>query len=88
MATIGRSAAVAWIGTLKVSGLLAWLAWLFVHLLFLIGFRNKLAVLLQWGYSYVAYKRGARIITGLPRGGGVGGATTTNGRSAAEPQPK
>src|SRR6266404_4191849 len=88
MATIGRSAAVAWIGTLKFSGLLAWLAWLFVHLLFLIGFRNKLAVLLQWGYSYVAYKRGARIITGLPRGGGVGGATTTNGRSAAEPQPK
>ncbi len=88
MATIGRSAAVAWIGTLKFSGPLAWLAWLFVHLLFLIGFRNKLAVLLQWGYSYVAYKRGARIITGLPRGGGVGGATTTNGRSAAEPQPK
>src|SRR6266404_1340858 len=88
MATIGRSAAVAWIGKLKISGLPAWVAWLLVHLIFLIGFRNKLAVLLQWGYSYVAYKRGARIITGLPRGGGVGGATTTNGRSAAEPQPK
>jgi len=64
MATIGRSAAVAWIGRFKFSGLLAWLAWLFVHLIFLIGFRNKLAVLLQWAYSYVAYKRGARIITG------------------------
>jgi NADH dehydrogenase len=38
-----------------------------VHLIFLIGFRNKLAVLLQWAYSYFAYKRGARIITGLPR---------------------
>src|SRR5262245_59684854 len=67
MATIGRSAAVAWIGKLKFSGLLAWLAWLLVHLLFLIGFRNKLAVLLQWIYSYFAYKRGARIITGMPK---------------------
>jgi NADH dehydrogenase len=68
MSTIGRSAAVAWIGKLHFSGLLAWLAWLFVHLIFLIGFRNKLAVLLQWTYSYFAYKRGARIITGLPQG--------------------
>ena len=66
MATIGRSAAVAWIGKLKFSGLLAWLAWLFIHLMFLIGFRNKVAVLLQWAYSNFAYKRSARIITGLP----------------------
>jgi NADH dehydrogenase len=66
MATIGRSAAVAWIGRLKISGFAAWLAWLFVHLIFLIGFRNRLAVLLQWTYSYFAYKRGARIITNLP----------------------
>ncbi len=66
MATIGRSAAVAWIGKIKISGWLAWLAWLFVHLIFLIGFRNKLAVLLQWTYSYFSYKRSARIITGLP----------------------
>jgi len=66
MATIGRSAAVAWIGKLHLSGLFAWLAWLLVHLVFLIGFRNRLAVLLQWAYSYFAYKRGARIITGLP----------------------
>ncbi|MCX6928427.1 MAG: NAD(P)/FAD-dependent oxidoreductase [Verrucomicrobia bacterium] len=64
MATIGRSAAVAWMGRLRFSGLFAWLAWLFVHLIFLIGFRNRLAVLLQWAYSYFAYKRGARIITG------------------------
>ena len=67
MATIGRSAAVAWIGRLHFSGFFAWLSWLLVHLIFLIGFRNKLAVLLQWAYSYFAYKRGARIITGLPR---------------------
>ena len=67
MATIGRSAAVAKIGRLEISGLFAWLSWLFVHLIFLIGFRNKLAVLLQWFYSYINYKRGARIITGLNR---------------------
>ena len=65
MATIGRSAAVARIGRLEFSGWLAWLAWLFVHLIFLIGFRNKAAVLLQWTYSYFTYKLGARIITGL-----------------------
>jgi NADH dehydrogenase len=64
MATLGRSAAVAKVGSLELSGWSAWAAWLFVHLLFLIGFRNKLAVLLQWAYSYVAYKRGARIIFG------------------------
>ena len=65
MATIGRSAAVAKIGKLEFNGFSAWVAWLFVHLIFLIGFRNKLAVLLQWAYSYFAYKRGARIVTGL-----------------------
>ena len=65
MATIGRSAAVAKVGQFEFSGLPAWLAWLGVHLIFLIGFRNKAAVLLQWTYSYFTYKRGARIITGL-----------------------
>ena len=67
MATIGRSAAVAKIGKLEFYGFFAWLAWLFIHLLFLIGFRNKAAVLLQWSYSYFAYKRGARIITSAQR---------------------
>jgi NADH dehydrogenase len=66
MATIGRSAAVAWIGRFKFSGYPAWLAWLFIHLIFLIGFRNRLAVLFQWAYSYFSYKRSARIITYLP----------------------
>lgn len=64
MATIGRSAAVAEIKQLKLSGYPAWLAWLAVHLLFLVGFRNKFSVLMQWLYSYLTYKRGARIITG------------------------
>lgn len=65
MATIGRSAAVAQIGRLEFSGWPAWAAWLSVHLIFLIGFRNRLAVLLQWTYSYFTYKLGSRIITGL-----------------------
>jgi NADH dehydrogenase len=64
MATIGRSKAVAQIGKLHFSGYPAWIAWLFVHLVFLVGFRNKFFVFLQWVYSYVTYKRGARIITG------------------------
>src|ERR1035437_1749043 len=65
MATIGRSAAVAKMGRLEFSGFPAWLAWLGVHLIFLIGFRNKVAVLLQWAYAYCTYKRCARIIAGL-----------------------
>ena len=66
MATIGRSKAVAVVGKIKLTGFVAWMAWLSLHLLFLIGFRNKLIVLIQWVYSYFTYKRGARIITELP----------------------
>ncbi len=62
MATIGRSAAVAQTGSLKMTGFFAWMGWLFVHLLFLVGFRNKIAVIWQWMYGYFTYKRGARII--------------------------
>lgn len=65
MATIGRSAAVALIKGAKLSGFPAWIAWLAVHLLFLVGFRNRISVLMQWTYSYFTYKRGARIITGV-----------------------
>lgn len=66
MATIGRSKAVAEVGKFKFSGLFAWLTWLFVHLIFLVGFRNRIAVFFQWVYSYLTYKRSARIITYLP----------------------
>jgi len=45
------------------SGLLAWLAWLFVHIIFLVGFRNRLAVLIQWAWAYVTFNKGARLIT-------------------------
>lgn len=64
LATIGRAAAVAQFGKFELSGYLAWLAWLFVHILFLIGFRNRLLVMIQWSWSYLTYERGARLITG------------------------
>jgi NADH dehydrogenase len=64
LATIGRAAAIAQFGKLHVSGYFAWLAWLFVHIFFLIGFRNRLIVLIQWAWSYLTYERGARLITG------------------------
>jgi NADH:ubiquinone reductase (H+-translocating) len=64
MATIGRHAAVADAGFIRFSGYPAWLAWLFVHLIFLVGFRNKVMVLLSWAYAYITFGRGARIITG------------------------
>jgi NADH dehydrogenase len=65
MATIGRSAAIADLGRLHLSGFIAWLAWLLVHIYFLIGFRNRLLVLFNWAWSYFTYERGARLITGL-----------------------
>lgn len=64
MATIGRSAAVAKIGRAEFGGWPAWAAWLCVHILFLIGFRNRISVLMHWTYSYFTYRRGARLITG------------------------
>jgi NADH:ubiquinone reductase (H+-translocating) len=64
LATIGRAAAVAQIRKLHISGYFAWLAWLFVHVFFLIGFRNRIIVLIQWAWSYLTYERGARLITG------------------------
>ena len=64
LATIGRAAGVADFGPLKLSGFLAWFAWLAVHIFFLIGFRNRLLVMLQWAWAYVTYQRGARLITG------------------------
>jgi NADH dehydrogenase len=64
LATIGRAAAVAEFGRIHISGFVAWLSWLFIHILFLIGFRNRLLVFIQWAWSYVTYERGARLITG------------------------
>jgi NADH dehydrogenase len=64
MATIGRASAVADFGSFKLTGYFAWLAWLFVHLLNLIGFRNRLVVLVQWAWAYFSYQRAIRLITG------------------------
>ena len=64
MATIGRAAAIAKIGRIELSGLLAWAAWLFVHVLYLVGFRNRAAVLFNWAWAYVRMQRGARLIYG------------------------
>ena len=72
MATIGRAAAVAVVGRFRLSGLLAWLAWLLVHIVFLIGFRNRLLVLFAWAWAYITWHRGARLITGPWRGRGSG----------------
>ena len=68
MATIGRAAAVAVVGRLELSGIVAWLAWLFVHIMFLIGFRNRFLVLFEWAWAYVSWQRGARLITGPWKG--------------------
>ena len=63
LATIGRHRAVAQFGKIGVSGYLAWWLWLIVHILYLAGFRNRLVVAVEWGYAYVTYHRGARVIT-------------------------
>jgi NADH:ubiquinone reductase (H+-translocating) len=63
MATIGRNKAVADLNVVHLSGLPAWLAWLFVHVIFLVGFRNRLAVLFQWAWAYFTFNKGARLIT-------------------------
>ena len=63
MATIGRNKAVADLNFVHLSGLLAWLVWLFVHIIFLVGFRNRLAVLFQWAWAYLTFNAGARLIT-------------------------
>jgi len=63
LATIGRAAAVAQFGKLHISGFIAWLSWLFIHIFFLIGFRNRIVVMIQWAWSYLTYERGARLIT-------------------------
>jgi NADH dehydrogenase len=64
LATIGRAAAVANFGKVHISGFLAWLSWLFIHIFFLIGFRNRIIVMFQWAWSYFTYDRAARLITG------------------------
>jgi NADH dehydrogenase len=67
MATIGRSRAILEMGSLKLSGWFAWMAWLVVHIYYLTGFKNRLLVVLQWAWSYLTFGRGARLIVGRDR---------------------
>ena len=64
MAVIGRAAAVADILGLHFSGLLAWLIWLFIHLMYIVRFQSRVVVFIQWGFEYLTFSRGARLITG------------------------
>ena len=64
LATIGRAAAVAHIGRVKLWGFAAWVLWLVVHIMYLVGFRNRVVVLIDWAWAYVTMSRGARLITG------------------------
>lgn len=65
LATIGRSRAVADLEGVKLSGFAAWLVWCFAHIYFLIGYRNRLIVMLNWAWNFVTFQRGARLITGI-----------------------
>jgi NADH dehydrogenase len=67
MATIGRASAIADFGWLRLRGLIAWLAWALVHIMNLIGFRNRVIVMIQWAWAYISYQRGIRLITGEER---------------------
>jgi NADH dehydrogenase len=72
LATIGRSAGVAALPHFQLSGFLAWAAWLFIHLLFLICFRNRVIVVFEWAWAYLTYQRGARLITDIDVADGRG----------------
>lgn len=67
MATVGRASGIAQSGPMRLSGFIGWCAWLFIHILYLIGFRNRITVLLQWAWAWFTYGRSARLITGSSR---------------------
>lgn len=67
LAVIGRSRAIADFGRFRMTGRIAWLLWLFVHIMYLVGFRNRISVFVQWAYSYLTYQGGARLITNVER---------------------
>ncbi|MGF1482867.1 MAG: NAD(P)/FAD-dependent oxidoreductase, partial [Opitutales bacterium] len=85
MATIGRSKAVAEVGKLKFTGFFAWLLWLVIHLMFLVGFRNRLSVLTNWVFQYVTFHNGARVIWGRGKEDNVFAAQKTGGPAEGAP---
>ena len=84
MATIGASQAVADLGWTRFNGRLAWLAWLFIHLIFLVEFENRLLVLVQWAWNYFTRDRSARLITGRPRPGRAGSVKVVSNQPRAQ----
>jgi len=67
LATIGRSRAIADFGRVRFAGRLAWFLWLFVHIMYLVGFRNRIVVFIEWAYAYFTYQAGVRLITDVER---------------------
>jgi NADH dehydrogenase len=82
LATIGRAAAVADIKGLHLSGFVAWMTWLLVHLWYLVGFQNRLLVFIRWAFSFATRGRGARLITGPPRQAASNSSAVTTGRDS------
>ena len=83
LAVIGRGDAVANLPGLRFGGFIAWCIWIFLHIAYLIGFRNRVLVLIQWAWSYITYARGARLITGEVGHGGVGHGGAVQDAAAA-----
>ncbi len=85
LATIGRSRAIGEFKKLHLSGLPAWLVWIFVHILYLIGFKNKIVVMFNWAWSYFTFRRGARLITPEPQAELLEEADASSGEKLANP---
>ena len=84
MATIGRAKAVAEVAGMKFHGIIAWFAWLFIHLILLVGFHNRILVFLSWGFSYLTFSKGSRIISGNPQSHVVSPVGSETGHSATD----
>ena len=87
LATIGRHKAVAAFGKLHFGGYTAWFLWLFVHLMYLVGFRNRVSVLIQWAWAYLSFQRGVRLIVGTERDGSLQGRPAIPVIGQAQPSP-
>jgi NADH:quinone reductase (non-electrogenic) len=84
MAVIGRAAAVANIFGIHVSGLLAWLMWVFIHLIYIVEFQSRVQVFVQWGFEYLTFSRGARLITGVAATDSIDQTESMGNRSDGE----
>jgi NADH dehydrogenase len=88
MATIGRHRAVAVVGSWRLSGYLAWLMWLTIHLMYIVEFQNRLLVLIQWAWNYLTWNRSARLITNSRRATASLSPTRANSSAIESEQPR